>query len=64
MDVGGASQHQVSRGCVLSGDTRLGDYWHTNTDLFKVTDAGIKDFSAALRASSSITTVTIRGKYG
>ena len=38
------------------------DCWHTHTDLRKVTDAGMKDFSAALGSSSTITTVKLSGK--
>ena len=36
--------------------------WHTHTDLDKVTDAGLKAFSAALGSSTAITTVTLRSK--
>ena len=36
--------------------------WHTHTDLDKVTDAGLKAFSAALGSSSTITTVKLNGK--
>ena len=39
------------------------DCCHTYTDLHKVTDTGLKAFSAALRSSSTITTVTLHGKY-
>ena len=39
------------------------DCCHTHTDLEHVTDAGLKAFSAALGSSSTITTVTLQGKY-
>ena len=38
------------------------DCWHTHTDLDNVTDAGLKDFSAAVGSSSTITTVELAGK--
>ena len=38
------------------------DCQHSHTDLEKVTDAGLKAFSAALGSSSTITTVTLMGK--
>ena len=38
------------------------DCGHTHTDFEQVTDAGMKDFSAALGSSTSITTVTLQGK--
>ena len=74
----GAGPHQqVARASVLGGWVALLvgariDCWHTrtdnvimhtHTDLGKVTDAGLKDFSAALGSSTSITTVTLAGKY-
>ena len=39
------------------------DCWHANTELPKVTDAGFKDFSAALGSSTTITTVELIGKF-
>ena len=39
------------------------DCWHTHTGLYKVTDAGLKAFSAALGSSTTITTVWLDGKY-
>ena len=39
------------------------DCWHTHTGLRKITDAGLKAFSAALGSSTSITTVELCGKY-
>ncbi len=39
------------------------DRYHTYTGLDNVTDAGLKAFSAALSSSSTITTVTLQGKY-
>ena len=39
------------------------DCWHTQTGLGKVTDAGLKAFGAALGSSTTITTVTLYGKY-
>ena len=49
-------------GCValLVGD-RI-DSCHTQTGLGKVTDAGLKAFGAALGSSTTITTVTLKGK--
>ena len=38
------------------------DSWDSRTDLYKITDAGLKAFSAALGSSMSITTVTLLGK--
>ena len=38
------------------------DCCHTYTGLPKVTDVGLKDFSAALGSSSTITTVRLNGK--
>ena len=38
------------------------DCCHTHTGLPSVTDAGMKDFSAALGSSSTITTVTLSCK--
>ena len=53
--------------CVWSGDgvwcgvlVLIAD---THTDLENVTDAGMKDFSAALASSSTITEVTLDGKF-
>jgi hypothetical protein len=39
------------------------DCWHTHTVVPNVTDAGLKDFSAALSSSSTITTVLLYSKY-
>ena len=39
------------------------DCCHTHTELYKVTDAGLKAFSDALGSSTSITTVGLYGKY-
>ena len=39
------------------------DCWYTHTGLRKVTDAGMKAFSAALGSSTTITTVGLDGKY-
>ena len=39
------------------------DYCHAHTDLFKVTDFGLKAFSAALGSNTSITGVTLQSKY-
>ena len=41
----------------------LVDCWHTNTALTNITDAGLKNFGAALDSSSTITTVKLRSKY-
>ena len=50
-------------GCVaLLVGSRI-DSCHTRTGLENVTDAGLKAFSAALGSSSTITTVTLGGKY-
>ena len=38
------------------------DCWHSHTDLEKVTDAGLKAFSAALGSSTTITTVMLYSK--
>ena len=38
------------------------DCCHTHTDLEKVTDAGLKAFSAALGSSTTITTVDVRSE--
>ena len=38
------------------------DCCHTHTDVEKVTDAGLKAFSAALGSSTAITTVGLYGK--
>ena len=38
------------------------DWWDSHTGLYKVTDAGLKAFSAALGSSTTITTVTLGGK--
>ena len=40
------------------------DCWRSHTVLEGVTDAGIKDFSAALGSSTTITTVELCGKSG
>jgi putative Ca2+/H+ antiporter (TMEM165/GDT1 family) len=42
--------------------TRI-DCWHTHTDLDKITDTGLKAFSAAVGSSTTITTVKLGGKY-
>jgi len=42
--------------------TRI-DCWHTHTGLDKITDAGLKAFSAAVGSSTTITTVKLGGKY-
>ena len=39
------------------------DCWHTHTALSKVTDIGLKAFSATLGSNTSITTVELCGKY-
>ena len=39
------------------------DRYHTHTGLEKVTDAGLKDFSAAVGSSTTITTVVLGGQY-
>ena len=39
------------------------DCWHSHTGLGKVTDAGLKAFSAALGSSTTITTVELGCKY-
>ena len=39
------------------------DCWHTHIGFDKVTDAGLKAFSAALGSNSTITTVTLSRKY-
>ena len=39
------------------------DCCHTHTALHKITDAGMKAFSAALGSSRTITTVELDGKY-
>ena len=49
--------------CTLSGGFPRVDCCYTNTDLCNITDAGMKDFSAAVRSSSTITTVALGGKY-
>ena len=59
-------QQQVARAWVLARWVMLLvgariDCWHTHTGLNKVTDAGMKDFSAALASSTTITTVILVG---
>ena len=52
----------VGVGCVaLLVGSRI-DCWDTHTALDEVTDAGIKDLSAALGSSTTITAVTLDGK--
>ena len=53
----------MSVGCVALLVGSQIDCWHTYTGLDKVTDAGLKDFSAALGSSTTITTVALYGKY-
>ena len=67
MDVGARPHQQVARVWVLSGWVALlvGSRivcWHTHTGLGKVTDAGLKAFSAALGSSTTVTTVFLDGK--
>ena len=50
-------------GCVaLLVGARI-DYWYTHIGFDKVTDAGLKAFSAALGSSTTITTVELDCKY-
>ena len=64
VDVGAVTHQQLARAWVLGGwvvllvGARI-DCWYTHTGLNKVTDAGLKDFSAALGSSSTITTVSL-----
>ena len=39
------------------------DCCHSTTELKKITDAGLKDFGRGLCYTSTITTVTLQGKY-
>ena len=63
MDVRAGPHHQEGVGAgwvALLVGARI-DCCHTHTDLDKVTDAGLKAFSAALGSSTTITTVDFRG---
>ena len=67
----GRTNSLLGRGCWVGGSV---DGWvvllvgaridccHTHTDLRKVTDAGMKDFSAALGSSTTITAVMLSRK--
>ena len=65
MDVGaGRTNSLLGRGrwwLALLVGSRI-DCCHTHTDLRQITDAGMKDFSAALGSSTTITTVVLGRK--
>ena len=53
------------RACWVGGTPRGVSYsllTYTHTALFEVTDAGLKEFSAALGSSKTITSVELMGK--
>ena len=61
----GRASRLLGRGCCVGSASRGVSHYcchNMHTDLMKVTDAGLKAFSAALGSSPTITTVTLDSK--